>query len=450
MEKLKPPEEEQGVSTWSKIQMAETPTLLPHLKFHDLVFGHDLGSGAFGTVRYARLIDRLKTRSHWAEYAVKVISTEKIRELGYEASVQREIAVLRILSHPGIARLISSFRFREGAYLVLEYASGGDLHSLLRKHGSLDHKSTRFVVGEIVAALSSIHELGLVYSDLKAENVLITEPGHIKLTDFGGCRPVTKVAKSLVDSIAKDLLKKLRDGDWKAKDADGDDAMHDETDTEMEEDDDRIEGTTSYLPPEVVMGSIPTVAADSWALGCLTYQCLSGRPPFLEADDEMTRRRIVNFDIEEQQSSEVDRLFEDKLGSGIEPNARELIKSLLQRNPSLRPDMGQVAETDFFRQEGVDVFSLHNEPAFPLDVGSVAPLPDAQWSRRQFSSIWAPQPVAYDISLPDDNPRPFLTVKSNSSPIREGEEASGFFSPSGKLPKPLGKIAERLVSHLSS
>lgn len=75
IKKLQPPEEvEGGTSSWSKAQMAESPTLLPHLKFHDLVFGHqDLGKGSFGSVRYARLVDRNTTRSSWAEYAVKVV-----------------------------------------------------------------------------------------------------------------------------------------------------------------------------------------------------------------------------------------------------------------------------------------------------------------------------------------------------------------------------------------
>lgn len=117
---------------------------------------------------------------------MKVVSTQKIEELGYETSVNREIAILRMLSHPGIARLVSSFRFREGAYLVLEYASRGDLYNLLKENGSLDEESTRFVVGELVAALNSIHELGLVFVDLKPENILITESGHVKITDFGG------------------------------------------------------------------------------------------------------------------------------------------------------------------------------------------------------------------------------------------------------------------------
>lgn len=173
MEKLKPQGESEegtdGISSWAKAQMAECPLLFPNLKFHDLVFGQELGTGAFSTVKYARLIVKNRTRSTWPEYAVKIVSTQKIEELGYEQSINREIAILRTLSHPGISRLVSSFRFRDGAYLVLEYASGGDLHTLLQKNGSLDHDSTRFVIGSVAAALSSIHERGFVYADCKPE-----------------------------------------------------------------------------------------------------------------------------------------------------------------------------------------------------------------------------------------------------------------------------------------
>ena len=173
MERLKPPgdgdKSSDGISSWAKAQMEESPVLLPNLKFHDLVFGQELGTGAFSTVKYARQIVKDRTRSSWPEFAVKIVSTQKIEELGYEQSINREIAILRTLSHPGISRLISSFRFRDGAYLVLEYASGGDLHTLLRKNGSLDHESTRFVIGSVAAALWSIHELGFVYADCKPE-----------------------------------------------------------------------------------------------------------------------------------------------------------------------------------------------------------------------------------------------------------------------------------------
>ena len=173
MSKLRPKDDGQrggdGVSAWAKSQMGESPVLLPDLRFHDLVFGRELGAGAFGTVKYARRIVRSLTRSSWPEFAVKIVSTSKIEELGYEASIEREIAVLRTLSHPGVARLVSSFRFRDGAYLVLEYASGGDLHTLLKRNGSIDEPSARFVVGSVAAALSSVHEMGYVYGDCKPE-----------------------------------------------------------------------------------------------------------------------------------------------------------------------------------------------------------------------------------------------------------------------------------------
>ena len=272
---------------------------------------------------------------------MKRISTDTIRALSYEASVQREIAVLRLVSHPGVARLVSSFRFKEGAFLVLEYASRGDLHTLLQKHGSLDEPSTRFVIGEIASALASLHDLGLVFGDLKPENCVITETGHIKLTDFGACRPYTDQAKRLVQTTAKDVLKTLRSGDWKPDSMEmaesseicgsenDKDSNHGGSD-EFVEEDTRIEGTTAYLPPEVVMGAIPTPSADSWALGCVMFQCLPGRPPLLATDDDATRRRIVSFDLQETTGNDVDRLFEDSHASGISTNARATIKSLFE------------------------------------------------------------------------------------------------------------------------
>ncbi|KAL3904586.1 MAG: hypothetical protein SGILL_010008, partial [Bacillariaceae sp.] len=445
MEKIKPPEEKKGASEWSKAQMAETPTLLPALKFHDLVFGHDLGSGSFGQVRYARLIDRTTTRSNWPEYAVKVISTERIKEMGYEASVQRELAVLRILSHPCISRLISSFRFHEGVYLILEYASRGDLHSLLRKNGSLDHSSTRFVLGEVVSALASIHELGSVYADLTPENIVITETGHIKLTDFGGSRPVTEAATKLIRESAKSLLQDLRDGDWKQRKAKKKEFDMDEDDeegngsNEFQEydpnEDQRIEGTTNYLPPEVVLGAFPSPAADSWALGCVMYQCLTGRPPIIDDDDARTKNRIVSFNPDDSKASSGSSLFSDSHASKVEPAARDLILTLLSRHAVERPTMNQVGEHAFYQDAGVDVFSLYKQPAHPLDVGDVAPpAADAQWSRRQLSSIWAPQPQAYDTTFEIDTSNTQTFGDERTGPILEGAEASAFFSKSSLTP----------------
>jgi serine/threonine protein kinase len=263
--------------------------------------------------------------------------------------------------------------------------------------------------------------------------------------------------------MAKNVFRELRDGGWKQKSVPGSsrdngnkctvsgDAAIDEnsvgaekTDSSVcEEEDLRIEGTTAYLPPEVIMGAFPTTAADAWALGCVMYQCLSGRPPILEADDEATKHRIVSFDATDATENEIDRLFQDKHASGIISDAQDLIRCLLNREPKKRPRMNEIAEHPFFP---FNVFELYSKPAYPLDVGNVAPSPDARWSRRQFSSIWAPQPEAYNLALPDSSilgNNGLFSIASSQVPIMEGEECVGFFSPSGTSSTSAGAFGKR-------
>jgi serine/threonine protein kinase len=197
----------------------------------------------------------------------------------------------------------------------------------------------------------------------------------------------------------------------------------------------RIEGTTIYLPPEVVMGAFPGPAADSWAMGCAFFQFLTGGQPILEEDEALAKNRIVCFDAEESKNENVGSLFSDSHASNVEPSARSLIIQLLNRHAGERPTMTQVAEHDFFQDAGVDIFSLHQRPAHPLDVGDVAPPPaDAKWSRRQLSSIWAPQPQVYDISLDFEGKNKRVIGRQSLGPIPEGNEAPAFFSKSSILP----------------
>lgn len=208
---------------------------------------------------------------------------------------------------------------------------------------------------------------------------MITETGHIKVTDFGGCRPVTQEAKTLVKESSKNLLKQLRDGDWKsnATKSQGLDEISEE-DLGNHDEDLRIEGTTAYLPPEVVIGGYPTSAADVWALGCVMFQCISGRPPILEDTDALTAQKIVTFDL----NSDKHGFFGDCGTSTFRDDAKALIERMLSRDFACRPDILQIADHEFFN--GMDIFRLHKGQAHPLDVGSIAPTSDAKWSRRQF------------------------------------------------------------------
>lgn len=117
------------------------------------------------------------------------------------------------------------------------------------------------MLGEIIAALCSIHDAGFVFGDLKPENILLHESGHVKITDFGACRPVTSDAKAIIQT-SKTALGQIRDGDWRTNDApvdttptasDGEAAIE-EVQAQLQlsaEDDERIEGTIAYLAPEV-------------------------------------------------------------------------------------------------------------------------------------------------------------------------------------------------------
>lgn len=386
---------------WETALTADTPTLLPSLKFHQLVFGaEDIASGAFSVVRYARTIIKEKTQSQWPEYAVKVINTKTIQEHGYEASLNREICVLKMLSHPGIARMVSAFRYREGAYLVLEYASKGDLHTILVQQGPLPEATARFFIGEVVAALCAIHEAGFVYSDLKPENIVVTSTCHAKLTDFGGCRPLTGEAR---ERTKLSLLRRLRDGDWRAKEGPDSDsraeesAELDEADALAAADDNRVEGTMLYLPPEVIHGGLPTLAADAWALGCTTYQLLSGKPPIWvdsELEDDL-RHRIVHFKVDEGHTSM----------EAVPESSRDLISKLMQSDVGARLSVQGAAEHPFF--QGESVFRLHARPRGPEVAGAQrraakAEEGDERWQKRQFSKIWSVQPSPQDYAMPSN------------------------------------------------
>lgn len=408
-----------GTASWEAALTAEAPTLLPTLKFHQLVFGaEDIASGAFSVVRYARTIIKDKTQSQWPEYAVKVINTKTIQDHGYEGSVNREIVILKMLSHPNIARMVSAFRWRDGAYLVLEWAAKGDLHTILVQQGKLPEVTVRFFVGEIVAALVAVHQLGFVYGDLKPENVVITSTCHAKLTDFGGCRPVTEEAQR---RTKQSLLRRLRDGDWRAQDGAAEAAEPEpaEDDVVAYASDGRVEGTMLYLPPEVVHGAVPTQAADAWALGCLQYQLLTGKPP-IWADSEREedlKAHIVSFSFD--------------AGAALEPLsalANGLVGRLLTADVTKRLSVEGAAHDPFF--EGADVFTLYTKPRGPEVAAAqrkAASEGDERWQKRQFSKIWSVMPSPQDYVLPMSVPvRPVAGAVVPSFAETPAESAAPF------------------------
>ena len=235
-----------------------------------------------------------------------------------------------------------------------------------------------------MAALCSIHAAGFIYGDLKPENILITEAGHVKLGDFGGCRAHSKAARDVLDCSMR-ALSELRDGDWKKRSSFEDEKGFEEKEGDLADaldDDDRVEGTAAYLPPEVVAGGFPKYSADVWSFGCVVFFCIAGKPPLIDVDNDETMKRVISF----ARSGED---FYGKLSDSFSEPCKKLISKCCEINANARPRCSDLAEDPWF---GESVFMLHSKDAKELNVGNFkAGQVDSSWTRRQYSMIWSPQ-----------------------------------------------------------
>ena len=391
MQSLSPAVSTEVVPTWETALSCASPTLLPSLRFNQLVFGRDLGSGAFSTVRYARVIQPGTYLSSWPEVAVKFISFATIKKNKYLGNIAREIACLEKLAHPGIARLLASFYWRDGVYLVLEYGARGDLYTFIRSCGPQGESTVKILLGELVAALLAVHECGFVYGDLKPENVVITVDRHLKLTDFGACRFSTI---ALWD--CPKVWDNITNADWKDQDDEFKEVIGN---ADLFTDNSTFEATSVYLPPEDTLGG-PTLLGDAWAVGLVGYYLIRGRlPPWVGAlnGPTISLSDLISTDLAgyEKWSCEF----------------RHVLQSLLQINPSERASVEEIANHPWFDAFNVRTLYKQQVPETHLVGGSLTVEPDnTAWSKRQLSKIWSAQPQ--DFSL-EELPACPLVVESD-------------------------------------
>jgi serine/threonine protein kinase len=194
-----------------------------------------IGRGGMGIVFRARqlALDR--------PVAVKVIATEFAREPAFRARFAREARSAASVDHPNAVPIYDAGEDEGHLYLVMRLVEGEDAAALVRNRGPFDAGHAVRLLTQVAGALDAAHAAGLVHRDVKPANVLVDAEGRAFLTDFG----LAKIAG------ASGLT---RTGEWL--------------------------GTLAYVAPEQIRGGRVDARADIYALGCVLFHLLTGRPPF--------------------------------------------------------------------------------------------------------------------------------------------------------------------------
>lgn len=250
-----------------------------------------IGKGGFGEVW--KVIHKATNKL----YCIKVIAKRSIIEQKMVDQMNREIEIMYKLNHPHIVKLVSHFEDDDSFYLIMNYASKGQLYTHLKKAGRFDQKTAAQFLRETIYALQFLHSFKppIIHRDIKPENILLDENQRVKLADFGWSNYET------IDVERKTYC-----------------------------------GTPEYLAPEMLYKKGHDTSVDIWSVGVLMFELLCGSSPFASSSQEELFSNIKKHKI--------------NWPNDFPHLAKNLINKILKPNPKDRISLEEILSHVWFEQ----------------------------------------------------------------------------------------------------
>ncbi|KAJ0959804.1 hypothetical protein J5N97_000514 [Dioscorea zingiberensis] len=257
-----------------------------------------IGRGAFGEVILCR------EKSSGNIYAMKKLRKSEMLSRGQVEHVRAERNLLAEVASHCIVKLYYSFQDAEYLYLIMEYLPGGDMMNLLIKEETLTESVAKFYIAQSVLAIESIHKHNYIHRDIKPDNLLLDKNGHMKLSDFGLCKPIdcaTLLTLNDNERLDDENLRETMDIDGGFSDTNEKKRWRSPREQLQYWQMNRRKlafstvGTPDYIAPEVLLKKGYGMECDWWSLGAIMYEMLLGFPPFSDPDPITTCRKIVHW-----------------------------------------------------------------------------------------------------------------------------------------------------------
>ncbi|XP_024976947.1 serine/threonine-protein kinase D6PK-like [Cynara cardunculus var. scolymus] len=380
----------QNDTRWEAIQVVRSKNETGLLEMKHFRHLKRLGCGDIGSVYLSELIG---TRNF---FAMKVMDKVALASRNKLLRAQTEREILQSLDHPFLPTLYAHFDTEKLSCLVMEYCPGGDLHALRQKQSGkyFSEHAARFYVAEVLLALEYLHMLGIIYRDLKPENVLVREDGHIMLSDFdlslrcvvnpklvrsvtttlepkssGSCvqpacmEPSCMIQPSCIQPSCfgpRFMNKPKKEKRSKPKTEIYNqviplpELIAEPTNARSMS----FVGTHEYLAPEIIKGEGHGSAVDWWTFGIFLYELLFGKTPFKGASNRATLFNVVGHPLRFPESPSVSFA------------ARDLIRGLLVKEPqhrlAYRRGATEIKQHPFFQSVNWALIRCATPPDVPV------------------------------------------------------------------------------------